>query len=173
MIASVIWLALVTTMLWTPSKRAGGLRRFLTNCLGELFGRNFVEAVSLDAPAKEIRFGYELFGHRFIQRSVAIDKIESIECKTGQATDMAGRDMNDWSVCLWFDHGDPVKSEKKRKSRIWRKPDQNIYTVGPARRKEITEIFGLSFVAFLRAAGAQLSGGEKSSYFVRSKTETK
>jgi hypothetical protein len=169
-IASVIWLALVTTILWTPAKRAGGLRRFLTNCLGELFGRNFVEAVSLDAPAKEIRFGYELFGHRFIQHSVAIDKIESIEWKTGQATDMAGRDMKDWSVCLWFDHGDPVKSEKKRK---WRKPDQDISIVGPARRKEITEAFGLSFVTFLRAAGAQLSPGGKSSCFVRSKTETK
>jgi hypothetical protein len=170
MIASFIWLAFITMVLWKPIRQAGSFRRFLADCLGALLGRNFVEVASLNVPTKEIRFGYELFGHRFIQRSVAIDKIESIEWKTGQATDMAGRDMNDWRICLWFDHGDPVKSEKKRK---WRKPDQDIYIVSPARRKKNTETLGLSFVAFLRAAGAQLSPGEKSSYFVRSKTETK
>ena len=170
MIASLIWLAFITMMLWTPVKKAGGFRIFLTDCLGELVGRHFVEAGSLEAPASEIRFGYELFGQRFIRKSIAVDKIESIYWATGQATGRTGRDMNDWSVYLWFDHGDPAKSEMKRK---WHKPDQDIYIVGPPRRKAITEKFGLAFVAFIRAAGAPLVQGETNNQFERCKLTSK
>ena len=169
-IPSLIWLTFITMILWTPVKKAGSFRRFLADCLGELIGRHFVEVVSGGTSTKEIRFGYELFGRRFIKKSIGIDKIESIYWSTGQASGMAGRDMNDWQICLWFDHCDPAKSEKKSK---WHKPDQDIYTVGSARRKKITEAFGLSFVTFLRTAGAQLVQGEISSCFARSNPETK
>jgi len=169
-IASLIWIALITTIIWSESKSAGGLRKFLTNCLGKLFGRNFVEATLLDTSTKEIRFGFELLGQRFIQQSIAVDKIESIYWSTGQATDMAGHDMNDWHVGLWFNHGDPAKSEKRQK---WRKPDQEIYIVGPSRRKKTTEKFGLAFVDFVRASGAQLVQGEKGNYFERFKSASK
>src|ERR1035438_7231183 len=132
-------------ILWTPIRQAGSFRRFLADCLGELIGRHFVEVVSVSTPVNEVRFGYELFGRRFIKQSIAIDAIESIHWSTGQASGMTGRDMNDWSVYLYLDRDNPVN-----------KPNRHIYVVGPARRKEITEAFGLSFVAFLRAAGAQL-----------------
>jgi hypothetical protein len=161
-IPSLIWLAFITMILWTPIRQAGSFRRFLADCLGELIGRHFVEVVSVSTPVNEVRFGYELFGRRFIKQSIAIDAIESIHWSTGQASGMTGRDMNDWSVYLYLDRDNPVN-----------KPNRHIYVVGPARRKEITEAFGLSFVAFLRAAGAQLSDGETNNCFVTSKAETK
>jgi hypothetical protein len=79
MIASFIWLAFMTMSLWTPVKKAGSFHRFLTDCLGDLLGRDFAEVTSPNVQTKEIRFGYELFGHRFIQRTFTIDKIESDE----------------------------------------------------------------------------------------------
>ena len=170
MIASFIWLAFITMILWTPVKKAGSFHRFLTDCnSGALFGRDFTDGESLrftNFSADErnpLRIRVIRSQIHSIRSYLAIDKIESVEWSTGQATGMAGRDMNDWSVHLWLDRGDPVN-----------KPNQRIYTVGPARRrKEITELFGLSFVTFLRAAGAQLIQGEISNCFVRNETEMK
>ena len=168
-LASSIWIALVTTILWSASKDAGGSRKLLINCLGSLFGHNFVEATSPDAPAKEIRFGFNLFGRKIIRRSLPIERIESVYWSTGQATSMAGRDMNDWSICLWFDHRDLARSERERKIK-YRKPDQEVYIVGPERRKKITEKFGLDFAEFLRESGAQLVRNDKDNGFDRCKT---
>jgi hypothetical protein len=168
LISSSLWLVLVTMIVWSGSKGDGGFRKYLTNRLGDLVGRRFVVSTSKEAQPREIHFGYELLGHRVIQQRIEIDTIESIVWKTGQATDMAGRDMNDWHVCLWFDHNDPDKSEKKRKLR---KPDQDIYIVGPSTRKDRAEALGLSFVAFLRDAGAKLTQGAIPTCFVRQGSE--
>jgi hypothetical protein len=73
--------------------------------------------------------------------------------------------MNDWHVTLWFDHNDAAESLRRK---ALPKPDQEVYVVGPRRRKKITEAFGLSFVEFLRAAGVILVPGEKDNCFVRS-----
>jgi len=164
-IASSIWLIFITIMIWTACKKAGSLRNFLINRLGDMAGRQFVESTPQDAQPIEIRFGYQLFGHRFIQRTIALDKIESVEWCPGQATGMTGRDMKDWSVYLWFDHDDPTKRKK------WsRKPDQDIYVVGPSKRWEDTDAFGRSFVGFLCAAGAVLVQCDKTFCFVRRKS---
>jgi hypothetical protein len=165
-IASSIWLIFITMMIWTACKKEGGLRNFLVNRLGDVAGRQFVESVPQDMQPIEVNFGYQLFGHRFIQRTIALDKIETVEWCHGQATDMAGRDMNDWSVYLWFDHDNSAKRKK------WsRKPDQDIYIVGPSRRWEDTDAFGRSFVGFLCAAGAVLVRCDKTFCFVRRKSE--
>jgi len=72
--------------------------------------------------------------------------------------------MNDWSVVLWFDHGDPVKSQRNQR---FRKPDQDVHIVGPSRRKDLTTAFGHSVLEFLRQAGADLVPGEDEFTFVR------
>ncbi|MHC4169870.1 MAG: hypothetical protein ACYSWQ_23220 [Planctomycetota bacterium] len=168
LIASSIWLVLITMLVWWQSRKQGGLRRFLTNCLGDMFGRHFAEIPAQDLSPNGVRFGYELFGCRFINQTIRIDRIETVEWRTGQATDVAGRDMNDWHVCLWHDHCDPARSEKQRE---WhRKPDQDVYIVGPSARKEKIEALGMELVAFLRAAGAALVQGEESNCFVRINT---
>jgi len=133
--------------------------------IGALVGRQFVEATPRAVTPGEIRFVFKVLGHRFIHCSIALNAIESVEWDAGQATDRIGRDMNDWTVILWFDHNDAAESLRRRRLP---KPDQEVYVVGPERRKKTTEAFGLSFVEFLRAAGVILVPGEKENCFVRS-----
>jgi len=166
LISSTIWLAIVVPSLGGACRRAGGLRRFLADHLAVYFGRYFVDCPPHGVQPVVVRFGYQLFGRRYLQREIALEKIESVQWSPGQGTSLAGRDMKDWSVVLWFDHDDPAK----RNPRAW-KPDQDIHIVGPERRKELTAAFGLSFVDFLRAAGASLVPGEDDCVFVREEPE--
>ena len=167
-IASCIWLILIIILVCSQSQKQGNFHRFLLNCLGNIFGRQFAEISSQNSPQNEINFGYVLLGRRFVNQSIRIDRIESVEWSTGQATDLAGRDMNDWQVLLWYDHFDTAKSEKQRK---WhRKPNQDIYAVGPSTHKDKIEAFGMEFVTFLQDAGAHLVQTERSNCFIRNKT---
>ena len=153
LVVSLLWLALVTAALWTAGKEAGGWRRFLVNRLGDLLGRRFVE--SGPPEATEIRFGFQLAGRRFVQHRIALHKIKAVEWTTGQATHMAGRDMKDWTVWLWFDDDDPARVERKRKW-LGRNAEQDLHGIGPSGRKDRTEALGLTVVDFLRDAGADL-----------------
>ena len=78
LIASLLWLAFIGSMVRSSVKQAGGWNKWCINLGGLLLGHNFVEVGSPDLSTSEIRFGYELFGRRFIQQSIAVDKIESI-----------------------------------------------------------------------------------------------
>ncbi len=163
MVASGLWIVFVTFMVRSSVREAHGVHRYLTNLLGGLAGRQFVESAPEAEPAKEVRFGFLLFGHRFIRETVALDRIESVEWSTGQATSMAGHDMNDWSICLWY-----VLDEATSKSRPPnRTKNRWLVIVGPARRKQETEALGLSFVTFLRNVGVALIEGENEARFVR------
>ena len=169
LIPSFIGLALIAFLIWKACIEQRGLFIFIANRLGELIGQYFAEIPVQDGQRKEIRFGYKLFGLRFYQQSIPLEKIESIEWDKGQVSSMAGRDMNDWQVFLWFDHDDLVESEKRRRWN-YRKPDQEIYMVGPSTRKKKTERLGLSLIAFLRAAGVTLIQ-DKTNCFVRTQHE--
>ena len=162
--ASLLWLFLVAKNLWYSCKSAGGFRRYVIDILAELCGRLFAEISS--APPQALELGVYLVGRRFVQRAILLESIETIKWNTGQATSMAGRDANDWQVWVWFDHADPAKSEKERRIGLG-KPDQDLYGVGPATRKRHTEALGLSLVAFLQAAGADLVDGPTPNSFVR------
>ena len=123
-----------------------------------MFGRHFAEISAQALSSREVGFGYELFGRRFLKQAIRVDRIETVEWRTGQATDVAGRDMNDWHVFVCYDHCDPAKSEKRRK---WaKKPDQDVYVLGLSTRKEKIEALGMELVAFLQAAGASLVQSE-------------
>ncbi len=164
-IPAVLWLAFVVAAVGASCRRDGGLRRYLVNRMGEMVGRKFVEYSSNNVPAPEIRLGVQFRGHRLIQEHVPIDKIESVEWVPGQATWMAGRDMKDWHVCLWFDHCDPIKSSRRT---CLRKPDQDLFVVGPSTHKEKTAAFGLELVGFLREVGVELVPSDDDNCFVRS-----
>ena len=136
----------------------GGISAYLTNRLADLVGRLFVES---DGKRVAVRFGVQVFGRRLIQKEVPLKAIESVEWSTGQATSMAGRDMNDWQVCLWFYHSDP---EKRERQKHFRKPDQEIYIIGPSGPKDRTAALGTAFVNFLLASGAELVPATESSF---------
>lgn len=164
LIASLFWLAFVTTIICSGSRQEEGMRPFFISLIGDLFGRRFVEWSPADGQPNCIRFGFQLFSRRFVQKSIRIDRIESVEWHTGQAADMAGRDMNDWRIVIWFSHDDTARIEARRK---WpRKIGQYLYGVGPSDRKERTEMLGLALVSFLRSAGADLVQGSVSTCFV-------
>ena len=76
-ISSTIWLAIVLPSLWGACRRAGGLRRFLADQLAVFVGRYFVDCPPPGVQPVVVRFGYQLFGRRYLQREVAIEKIES------------------------------------------------------------------------------------------------
>ncbi len=160
LISSSVWLLLVTGVIWSRC-REEGVRKFLINLRGVFASKQFVESISGGTHPTEIRFGYQLLGHRHFYLRLRVDKIETVDWRFGQAN---------WCVCLWFDHDDPAKSEKKQKWHV--KPDQDIYIVGPCRRKEDTAALGHSFVDFLRQAGASLVRGEDECSFVRKGADT-
>jgi hypothetical protein len=167
-IASIIWLCFVTFMIRIAIRREGGLREWLISVLDGLAGRRFAAVFPNEEGLPEMQIGFQLFGHRFLQHFIPLNKIESIEWSTGQGTQLAGRDMKDWKVCVWYDHDDPEKSTKKA-SWQHRKPDQDVLVIGPGRERTRTEAFALSFIDFFREAGARLERGqERQNCFVRS-----
>lgn len=155
-IPSTIWIFFVTFIIWSGCRDAGSLRRYLADRIAIFGGRAFVLHSSDQGDPSRIRFGYELLGRRVFQRDVRVDRIESVVWNPGQATRIAGTDMKDWHVVLWFDHCDPDKGKK-----------QELHIVGPSRRKEDTSALGHEFVSFLRKAGAQLAQGESDNSYVR------
>lgn len=165
LIASSIWLALVAFNLRTQAKERGGFRKWLIFHFGDAIGREFVVASAQPGPPQEIRFEYELFGQRFTYRTVVVPTIRRVEWSPGQGTAMAGYDMNDWQVCLWFVHGDPVRAEKERK---WHcRPGHDAVCVGPSTKRATTEVFAHQFAGFLREIGVPLIKSELTAYQVQ------
>jgi hypothetical protein len=162
LISSGLWLAFVAFQVWSSSKTKGSFQKFAIECLGDFGGKQFVEITPPNGVPVKIRFGFHLLGYRFVLWTVTLNKVDCVEWSPGQATGMAGRDMKDWSVCMWFRHDDPT-----RRNEWSRKPDHDIYIIGPSVRKEETEAFGLSFVDFLRHAGVPLVRGKGDACFER------
>lgn len=160
-VASLCWLLFVGLMFFDSCRRKG-IRQVAAGILGSFARREFVWATN-EAGFGEIQFGYRVFGRRFFCRKIATDKIEEVNWSTGQATSVAGRDMNDWHVTVWYDHGDPAKSERRLK---YRKPNQEPYSVGPDGRKEDIVAFGHALGDFLCEAGARLAKrSDQTGYF--------
>ena len=163
-IPSVIWLLFVAWILWSGCREAGSVRMYLTDWLAAFAARKFVLFPPETTHQAFIRFGYELFGRRFYQKDIDIERIESVEWSPGQATGMAGRDMKDWSVTLWYDHGDP---ERSKRHHMLRKPNQDVYIVGPSKRKEDTALLGREFISFLSGIGVHLKQSTEDHIFSR------
>ena len=158
-VASVLWLALVAFVLVIGVWGEGGVRASAVTVLGTYSRRHFVE-VARAGDRTVIGFGYELFGRRFYYLRVASESVLSVNMSTGQATALAGRDMNDWHVALWY--RDPARPARTPPVRF---RDDELILVGLPRAKETTAEFFRAFVAFLRAAGVELHPTEKETEF--------
>ncbi len=147
-IASVIWVFFVCMVVRSVCRNEGGIRRFIVNRIGKFAPRQVAEIAGPCNGPMELRFGYDLFHRRFHYLKVRCDGIKTIDWGPGQATSLAGCDMNDWQVAVWFDHDSVVKPTFSR---------YDLYSVGPARPRSGTEALGNQFIAFLRGAGVAVA----------------
>jgi hypothetical protein len=144
-VLSCIWIMLMTWIFWSACRQEGGYRKVIVNILGFFARKHFVKIM----PSTEVRFGFQLFSHRFLYQNVPLRKIDSVEWSPGQNPAF-------WHVSLWFDHDNPQMGAAKRKWNL-KKPDQDVYCFGPSMRKERIEVFGLEFVEFLLRNGVKLA----------------
>jgi hypothetical protein len=156
-IASVLWPLIVVVALYAGISAIGGLRMFAIHFLSAFARWDFVEVrrTGDNADRTVIGFGYKLFGLRFYYLRLEPAQILALDMSTGQATAFAGKDMNDWSVLLWY--RDPTRPERFFEGR---RIDE-VYIVGPAQARAVTEERFRAVAAFLRAAGVELHPTEK------------
>jgi hypothetical protein len=155
-VAAVLWLALMAVGFGSTLFVLGPWGS-LVACLGEFSRRHFVETAR-DGDRIRIGFGFELFGRTFCYLRIERGQVASVVMDTGQATALAGRDMNDWSVVLWYRH--PRRHLRRRPLPNFRDGEE-VYIVGPCGPKQQTAQSFAAFVEFLRAAGVELRPGEK------------
>ena len=132
--------------------------------LGAFSTHQFAWAYQSASSIKEVRFGYEIFGFRHFYLIVPGDRIVRVDWHTGQASHFAGKDVGDWSVALWYEHGD---SEKSRAQKNFRHPDWEVYTVGLTGPKEEIAAFGIKLLSFLRQSGVCLDQGKDECEYIR------
>jgi hypothetical protein len=118
-----------------------------------LTGHQFIRAEPFE-NAISISIGYLLFGQPLNYLKIPTSAISSIQWSSGQGTAMAGRDMNDWSIAIWYNHPNGPR----------RKPfpgvrDEELFLIGPSGQKEKVEAFGKQIVAFLTRTGVELTVG--------------
>ena len=157
-IAPLLWICFVALIIWQGARTEGDYLKFAISVAAVFVGKEFVEVTSLGDNSPEIRFCIQIFGRRSNQWSLSSEKLVSVEWSSGQATQMAGRDMNDWHVFIWFN------DDKGRKSR---KPGQWLHVIGQSRSKQETKKFGLAFVDLLRNAGVSLESDKEECRFTR------
>jgi hypothetical protein len=153
LVPSVFWLGIVAFVIVVLLCTIG-VREMAVAFLGEFSPRHFVEA-GRDGDRTVIGFGFRLFGIRLYYLRLDREQVVSVDMRTGQASAFAGRDMNDWHVALWYrDFGKPARFFQGRRI-------DEVYLVGPAQARAVTEPWFREFVGFLRAAGVALVPGEQ------------
>jgi hypothetical protein len=165
LIAAWIWVLTFVACVWGAADEDGGYgpNQFLINRLGTFAGRQFVQIQRHPGETPNVGFGYMMGGRRFDYFRLPLRGIESVEWSSGQATALAGRDMEDWNVFVWYDTGLVIR----RFPRLVRTRGRWVYCVGDSGPKEKRAEFGRRFVDFLRDAGADLVETEEGRKHVR------
>jgi hypothetical protein len=143
-IASTLWLLLLGFVA-TSNIRESGWRSFFLGVLGAFASRQ-VLVVRRSDDSRSLGIGFRLFRFSVIQHRVPAHDIVSLSVHTGQASDLANRDVNDWSVGLWYLHHD----DKRRGTR---RPGQEVVIIGPARAKPDSETLARRIAGFLDVSG--------------------
>jgi len=162
MIPSILWLVLVAVGIASILKEEKGFVKFL----GAFSSKHFAEVVETIPNAWDIHWGFRLAGRRLVYKVIPVGKIKSLEWSLGQASGLAGRDMNDWHVTLWYDHDDPIKCEQGTKWKL-RYPDQEPYCVNYSGPKEKAAALGREVLVLLETAGAVFVQGQDEGTFIR------
>jgi hypothetical protein len=91
-----------------------------------------------------------ILGKPFVDQDIALHKIKSLDTCEGQASQMAGRDMQDWIVALWYG------VEPKTASSPFR-PGQQVCIIGPSQPRAKAEKLANEVLALLRDAGLEFA----------------
>jgi hypothetical protein len=120
------------------------------------FSQKQILLVRTVGDSRNLEVGFRLFGSTIIQCRVPEVDLVSLGWSTGQASEMAGRDVNDWSVVLWCLHHD-LQKEAREREHHYRRPGQMPVIIGPSRSKVATEALGQRVISFLREAGISVT----------------
>lgn len=161
-IFSVIWLLLVAAGLAfiLSDFYEHGFRRFALDRLAPFSPHHFVEAPIPIDDDPIVRFGFSLLKWQFTQLQISKSDIASIEWSTGQATSWAGREMDDWHVCVWYHQ----KRARRRSETGYR--EEALHLVGRPGPRYQAEATGNSLVAFFESAGIVFDASSNECEFI-------
>ena len=150
-ILSVLWLLIVATSIKMSIHDDRGLRLFIIISLANLSVHQFVEISPQRGDDLMVRFGFTLLGHDFNHLQIRHAKLASVAWRSGQATSLAGHEMNDWYVNVWYN---------RKGSRRWTSDsgyrEEAAHGVGRSGPKHEADALGGSLVDFFRSAGIEL-----------------
>lgn len=146
--ASILYLLLVLIPTFLTWKENGTKMFFI------LFFKNFSSYFFLELLEKKsrnahVKFGFYLFKQEFFYKTIFYKDNFLINSSTGQGSSLAGKDVNDWSTFIWYDHNDPIKSKR---SQMLRYPDKDICSVGASGTKERVLLFHQELIDYLNMA---------------------
>ena len=147
-IFSVVWLLIVASGITSLIHDEGGFRLFIINRLAALSAHHFVEVIPQHGADLMVCFRFTLLGRHFNNLQIRRAELASVHWRSGQATSLAGHDMNDWQVMVLHD----CKTKK------WTSVSdhQALHLVGPSGPKHEAAALGASLVGFFRSAGIEL-----------------
>ncbi|MBL8814516.1 MAG: hypothetical protein JNL58_00700 [Planctomyces sp.] len=151
--ASLLWLLLVLTGVILSIVDDGGIRQFLINRLGAFSNRQVVRATP-EGSAETISFGFLMFGRFLSYLVIDVRAISSIGWHSGQGTAMAGRDLNDWTVVIWYHSPRTQDTRSYPEMRV-----EEVFVIGEYGTKASAEAFGSNLVEFLKSVGIELQPG--------------
>jgi hypothetical protein len=146
--ASALWLGLVGLSLASCAQEEKGARGALKRLLSCFSQVHFVE---LDESGA-LRRGFRLWAAEVTLDSLPLEALASIRWSQGQASAMTGRDMDDWSVLLWFEFGGLARDQ--------------LWILGPQQALPGAEEIGERAVAFLRGCGLGLRRESQRGYVI-------
>lgn len=150
LLPSAVWIALMLFVL-TVNIREAGFRPFCTSLLAA-FSRRQLLRVCSGPDGSTLEVGFKFLGSKVVQRRIQAGDLVALEWKTGQASEMAERDVGDWSVIVWYRHGDSTREIAERERGL-RRPGEVPLIIGPARPRQITESLAHRTLAFLHDSG--------------------
>ena len=143
-IGSVLWLLIVAASVKVNILDERGFHEFFLDRLANLAARRFVEFIPLHGDDLRVRFGFTLLGRDFNHLQIPRAKLASVGWYSGQATDLAGHDMNDWHVDVCYN----------REGFAYR--EEEVHVAGPSGPKHEADALVGSLVDFFRTAGIEL-----------------
>jgi hypothetical protein len=153
LVTSAVWLFLVGCVIVMMIRGNGGVGGVFVQVLGNFSMQQFVRIDDDPQRGRALSYGYRLLGRQFEYLRVALDGIRSVGWSTGQASDMRGKDWDDWSVALWCD----TTSVQTRLGGWDRNDPQHIEIIGLSGPRSETEPLGQAIVQLLTASGLTLA----------------